>query len=120
MNPNFEKYALALAKHRKDTGFEYDKLVTEPDGTTTIILLDGTEMSPDFLDDIAYEAVAEERWKEVRAERAMKLRESDWTQALDSPLSSAQKTLWRDYRQSLRDITDQEDPSNISWPDEPV
>lgn len=120
MNPNFEKYALALAKHRKETGFEYDKLITDPDGTTRIILQDGTEMSPDFLDDIADEALAEDRWIQVRFERNFKLRNCDWTQALDSPLSSAQKTLWRDYRQSLRDITDQEDPFNISWPDEPV
>lgn len=120
MNPNFEKYALALSKHCRDTGFEYDKLITETDGTTVIILRDGTEMSPDFLDDIADEALIEQRWSEVRNERDGKLRNCDWTQALDSPLSSAQKTLWRDYRQSLRDITDQEDPSNISWPDEPV
>lgn len=120
MNPNFEKYAVALAKHRRDTGFEYDKLVTEPDGTTVIILQDGTEISPNFLDGIADEAVADERWKEVRAERNGKMSQSDWTQGADSPLTSSQKSMWRTYRQALRDITDQSDPLNINWPSPPA
>lgn len=120
MNPNFEKYALALSKHCRETGFEYDKLITETDGTTVIILRDGTEMSPDFLDDIADEALREQRWREVKDERGGKLRNCDWTQGADSPLTSAQKTQWRTYRQALRDITDQDDPFNINWPSPPA
>ena len=120
MNPNFEKYALALTKHCKETGFKYDKIKTEPDGTTVIILEDGKEISPDFLDDIADEAVKEQRWTEVRDERGAKLRNCDWTQGADSPLTSAQKTKWRTYRQALRDITTQDDPSKIDWPTPPA
>jgi hypothetical protein len=120
MNPNFEKYSLALAKHCKDTGFEYKCLRTETDGTTVIVSVDGTEMSPDFLDAITDEAVTEERWKEVRATRNGKMRSSDWTQGADSPLTSSQKSSWRTYRQALRDITDQGDPLNINWPSPPA
>ena len=120
MNPNFEKYALALTKHCRETGSEYDKLITETDGTTVIILRDGTKMSPDFLDDIGDEALREQRWKEVRGERGWRLRNCDWTQGADSPLTSAQKTAWRTYRQALRDITNQDDPEKINWPTPPA
>ena len=37
-------------------------------------------------------------------ERNKKLTESDWTQAVDSPLSDEKKEAWRVYRQALRDF----------------
>lgn len=37
-------------------------------------------------------------------ERTQKLKESDWTQAVDSPLSDEKKEAWRVYRQALRDF----------------
>ena len=74
----------------------------------------------DFLDDIADEALREQRWKEVRGERGWRLRNCDWTQGVDSPLTSAQKTAWRTYRQALRDITNQDDPEKINWPTPPA
>ncbi len=40
----------------------------------------------------------------VRAERNRLLSISDWTQAIDSPLSDLKKVEWATYRQSLRDI----------------
>lgn len=45
------------------------------------------------------------------------LRESDWTQLPDVPLST--KEAWATYRQALRDITQQADPFNITWPTPP-
>lgn len=37
-------------------------------------------------------------------ERTQKLKESDWTQAVDSPLSDEKKEAWRVYRKALRDF----------------
>lgn len=41
----------------------------------------------------------------VRLKRNGLLRESDWTQFNDSPLSAEKKLEWVTYRQTLRDIT---------------
>ena len=41
----------------------------------------------------------------VRLQRNGLLRESDWTQFNDSPLSAEKKLEWATYRQALRDIT---------------
>jgi hypothetical protein len=62
--------------------------------------------------------------REVRLQRDYKLGMSDWTQAVDSPLSDEKKAEWRTYRQSLRDImanlpTDLDDPENVVWPTQP-
>lgn len=37
-------------------------------------------------------------------ERTERLKQSDWTQAVDSPLSDEKKEAWRLYRQALRDF----------------
>lgn len=50
----------------------------------------------------------------VRFVRNQLLTESDWTQLPDVPLST--KEAWAAYRQALRDITEQPDPFNITWP----
>jgi hypothetical protein len=44
------------------------------------------------------------------------LRESDWTQFNDSPLSEQKKSEWATYRQALRDVPQQDEyPDNIIW-----
>lgn len=49
--------------------------------------------------------------------RANLLNSSDWTQVVDSPLSSEVKQAWAIYRQELRDITKQIGfPAEIEWP----
>ncbi len=54
---------------------------------------------------------------EVRAERNIKLSNSDWTQVPDS---TADKTAWATYRQALRDISSQAGfPLQVTWPDAP-
>jgi hypothetical protein len=40
----------------------------------------------------------------LRLKRDALLKESDWTLMPDSPLSDAKKTEWATYRQSLRDL----------------
>lgn len=42
-----------------------------------------------------------------RALRNSYLTKTDWTQGVDSPLSSTDKTAWASYRQALRDMVDQ-------------
>ena len=56
----------------------------------------------------------ETEWPIVRAERDRRLLASDWTQLPDVPLAT--KEAWAVYRQALRDITEQPDPFNITWP----
>jgi hypothetical protein len=53
------------------------------------------------------------QWAAVRSGRNQALKDSDWTQVLDSPVD---KAAWATYRQALRDITTQADPFNIVWP----
>ena len=56
----------------------------------------------------------------LRHYRDTLLRESDWTQFTDSPLTDSKKTEWKTYRQSLRDLPATEsDPQNPTWPTKP-
>jgi hypothetical protein len=41
----------------------------------------------------------------LKSIRGWMLSESDWTQAVDSPLAEDVKQAWREWRQELRDIT---------------
>lgn len=58
--------------------------------------------------------------REVRNER---LKECDWTQAADSPLSDTKKAEWATYRQQLRDmmtsVTNETEISSVVWPTPP-
>tara|TARA_R100001460_G_scaffold19594_2_gene40729 strand:- start:352 stop:747 length:396 start_codon:yes stop_codon:yes gene_type:complete len=59
----------------------------------------------------------------IRTRRDYLLKQCDWTQANDSPLSDAKKTEWATYRQALRDLpdsyTDTDEASKVVWPEEP-
>ena len=55
------------------------------------------------------------QWDKIREERTQKLQDTDWRASSDLTLSDS----WKNYRQSLRDITTQSDPFNITWPTEP-
>ena len=59
----------------------------------------------------------------IRSYRDGLLSNCDWTQAVDSPLSSEKKAEWATYRQELRDITNIEDLAGVHdtrWPVTPV
>jgi len=59
------------------------------------------------------------KWDALRAERNLRLTNSDWTQLSDIP-STINKEDWAAYRQALRDITHTTtDINNIIWPDTP-
>ena len=59
----------------------------------------------------------ENQWFIVRETRNELLAECDWTQLAD--ISAETKTIWSEYRQSLRDITSQTNPFSITWPVKP-
>ncbi len=69
--------------------------------------------------DLEIEIELDGMWSFIRERRTIKLKECDWTQLSDSPLTPEKKEQWQIYRQSLRDITLQSDPYNIVWPEEP-
>lgn len=55
-------------------------------------------------------------WADIRIQRNKLIAESDWMANSDVTMSDE----WRTYRQALRDITTQSDPSNITWPTPPA
>lgn len=59
-------------------------------------------------------------WAYIRSLRDKKLAESDWVRLRAADLGEPVPQAWIDYRQALRDITDQPDPLNIVWPTPPV
>ena len=62
----------------------------------------------------------DEKWALVRADRDARLRLTDFILVADAPSSFTDKLdAWKTYRQSLRDITKQSDPDNITWPTKP-
>ncbi len=57
---------------------------------------------------------------DTRQHRNQLLAACDWTQLPDAIQDPVKKQLWADYRQSLRDITDQANfPHSIVWPISP-
>ena len=62
------------------------------------------------------DGAVDREWVEVRARRNRLLAESDWRGMSDLTMSDA----WKTYRQALRDVGGQADPSNIIWPDAPA
>jgi len=59
------------------------------------------------------QARVDTQWQVVRTQRNQMLKDSDWTQVADAPVDKAE---WATYRQELRDITQQADPFNLTWP----
>jgi hypothetical protein len=54
--------------------------------------------------------------KHYRAERDMRLRETDWMALSDNTMTPE----WASYRQALRDITEQTGfPYSVEWPTKP-
>jgi hypothetical protein len=85
--------------------------VTEKEVIKTFVYRNMTQSE---LDDIE-----NNKWNIVRGVRNDLLKQSDWTQLADSPLEGGTKLAWAQYRQALRDITAQPDPSNVVWPQSP-
>ena len=64
--------------------------------------------------------IAEQPAKEARVKRDRLLTESDWVTIRATDTGDPVPTEWLDYRQALRDITEQTGfPEEIEWPQEP-
>lgn len=75
----------------------------------------------DWADPRPAEQVQADAWAAVRTQRNRLLLESDWTDTFSAPARLGQTlySSWQTYRQALRDITQQPDPFNITWPQPP-
>ncbi len=95
---------------------DYTKTITEG----TPILVDGVYYQ-NWVQTNASESEIdyrlENQWFVIREIRNELLSECDWTQLSDIPTET--KAIWSGYRQSLRDITSQTNPFNITWPVKP-
>lgn len=61
-----------------------------------------------------------DHWINLRTMRTNLLKDCDWTQAPDSPLTDAKKAEWQTYRQALRDMPNNaSDPTSVTWPTKP-
>ena len=114
----------------REYGWYPVRFVPNPNKTETSIVT-GQKFVVEGNEIVQYEQVREKtqeeldvelqnQWDGVRSERNRLLYECDWTQLADAPLTVEERTLWSTYRQLLRDITTQEDPLNITWPEKPV
>ena len=72
-------------------------------------------------DDTKDARILAEKWANVRQQRDRKIAATDWRVivASESDEGSDLPTKWKTYRTNLRDITEQADPDNITWPTEP-
>jgi hypothetical protein len=62
----------------------------------------------------------EQWWTIARWWRNALMIESDWSQVSDNSLSEEQRAIWREYRQELRDLSNNfTDPKKIVFPDLP-
>lgn len=89
----------------------YDRL-TQTVVRTAITEINGAWVQSWTVSDMA----AEDAARNVRDQRDRLLQETDWMALSDVTMEPS----WREYRQQLRDLTDQEGfPSNVVWPTEP-
>lgn len=67
----------------------------------------------------AYKTIKDaEQATAIRQDRTQRLKDTDWTQVLDSPVD---KATWAAYRQALRDVTNQPGfPWSVAWPQQPA
>ena len=72
-------------------------------------------------DDTKDARILAEKWANVRSQRDRKIAATDWRVivASESDEGSDLPTKWKTYRTNLRDITEQADTDNITWPTEP-
>tara|TARA_R110000803_G_scaffold209744_1_gene279951 strand:- start:46 stop:417 length:372 start_codon:yes stop_codon:yes gene_type:complete len=105
------------AKLSTPTGYTMIESEQEVDLTKTYRLVDSEITITGDAPILSPEQLKKVQWETVREKRNKLLTESDWTQLPDIP--QATKDLWEPYRQELRDVTNQPDPYNITWPTPP-
>lgn len=67
------------------------------------------------------EEILDKKWKQIRGNRNFLLRQTDWTQLLNVNITTEEKQLWDQYRQTLRDIPQTfTDPDKVTIPTVPA
>jgi hypothetical protein len=110
-------YTSNNTKIKTPDGYVVVESEQDVDVTKTYGLVDGEITITGDAPILSPEQLKEVQWETVREKRNKLLTESDWTQLPDIP--QATKDLWEPYRQELRDVTNQPDPYNITWPTPP-
>ena len=87
------------------------------EGTHYHLSWDGSSVSTD--DDSLEAAKLGAKWSYVRTRRDYLLSETDWIVTKAKETGTNIPAAWKTYRQELRDITEQSDPDNITWPTKP-
>jgi len=59
-------------------------------------------------------------WAQVRSQRDLLLDATDWRVVHAMEIGEQLSSAWQIYRQALRDLTQQQDPNNITWPVAPA
>ena len=90
---------------------------TDLEGTHYHLSWDGSSVSTD--DDSLEAAKLGAKWSYVRTRRDYLLSETDWIVTKAKETGTNIPAAWKTYRQELRDITEQSDPDNITWPTKP-
>jgi hypothetical protein len=72
--------------------------------------------------DVTPQPTVEAAWATVREKRDFLLIASDWTDTHSAPARLGEQVYeaWQAYRQALRDVTLQQDPLAIVWPEPPT
>ena len=72
-------------------------------------------------DDTKDARILADKWANIRTRRNRELTESDWVvvKAKEEHANASIDSNWIEYRTALRDITEQSDPDNITWPTKP-
>lgn len=106
--------------HPKNSGYDDDYTKDVEESTP---ILSGSIYVQDWnvtdADQTTIDKRLEIKWNEVRETRDQKLQKSDWVVLSDSPITGSKLTEWETYRQDLRNITEQTNPFQITWPDIP-
>ena len=102
----------------QDAATEFELLVDVPENIEDYVVSAGAlVLKPQSEIDAAK---AETDWRILRGERNALLAATDWTQAVDAPLTDAKKAEWAAYRSALRSLPDNTtDPANPTWPSKP-
>lgn len=112
----FDVYPVKLVNGNYDSDYTKDVVEVTPtlSGSVYVQTYETTDA-----DELTITTRKEVKWEEIREERNRLLSECDWTQFQDSPITGSKLTEWQTYRQTLRDVTNQENPYNITWPSKP-
>ena len=92
------------------------------DATDGIVPLPSAPSPSHYFDYVELQWIPDvsEAWRLVRKKRDSLLTATDWRATRSVVENRRMHPDWAAYQQALRDITTQNDPANILWPEEPI